>query len=97
MSRRKFTSKFKTKVALEALKERKTLSELARQFDLHPQQIRKWKREFLEGAEAIFENKQKSKKTEAEQKNDALLRIIGEQKVALDFLKNAMAFYVLVE
>ncbi len=90
MSRRKFTSKFKTKVALEALKEQKTLSELARQFDLHPQQIRKWKREFLEGAESIFENKQKSMKTEAEQKNDALLRIIGEQKVALDFLKNAL-------
>ena len=39
MTRRKFSSKFKTKVVLEALKERMSMSELARKFELQPQQI----------------------------------------------------------
>ena len=38
-TRRKFTTAFKTKVVLEALKERQTLSELAEKFELHPNQI----------------------------------------------------------
>lgn len=46
-TRRKFSSAFKAKVALEALKERKTLSELSKEFELHPNQISQWKKEFL--------------------------------------------------
>ena len=42
--RRKFSSEFKTKVALEALKERETLSELAKRFELHPNQISQWRK-----------------------------------------------------
>ena len=43
MTRRKFTSKFKTKVVLEALKERQTVKELAQKFEITPQQIDTWK------------------------------------------------------
>ena len=53
--RRTFTAAFKAKVVIKALKERHTLSELAQQYDLHPNQITTWKREFLEGAEKVFE------------------------------------------
>ncbi|NLN26358.1 MAG: transposase, partial [Bacteroidetes bacterium] len=42
-SRRKFTDTFKAKVAIEALKERETLSELAKRFEIHPNQISIWK------------------------------------------------------
>lgn len=88
MTRRKFTSKFKTKVALEAIKEQKSLAELAEKFDLHPNQISQWKREFLNNAENVFDSgKAKSKKTEAEE----LLKMIGQQKVELDFLKKALS------
>lgn len=89
-SRRKFTSKFKTKVVLEALKERQSLADLAQKYDIHPNQISTWKKDFLAGAESVFENGSKSKKTESEEEKDKLLKIIGEQKVALDFLKNAL-------
>lgn len=56
-SKRKFTKAFKIKVAVEALKERETLSELASRFDLHSNQIRQWKGEFLEDAENVFAGK----------------------------------------
>ncbi len=51
MSRRKFTAKFKTKVVLESLKEKGSLSELAQRFNIHPQLISNWKHEFLDGAD----------------------------------------------
>ena len=90
MTRRKFTSKFKAKVVLELLKERTTLAELAQKYELAPQQLSTWKREFLIGAEQVFEGKPKSKKSEAEQEKDELLKIIGQQKVKIDFLDNAL-------
>ena len=91
MTRKKFTPKFKTRVVLEALKERMSNQELAKKFDIHPQQISIWKREFLNGAEDVFsKGKKKNAKSEQEQKEDQLLRMIGQQKVEIDFLKNAL-------
>ena len=91
MTRKKFTTKFKTKVVLEVLKERMTNQELAQKFDIHPQQISNWKREFLNGAEQVFsKGKKKSVKTEQELREKKLLQMIGQQKVELDFLKNAL-------
>lgn len=90
MTRRKFTAAFKTKVVLEALKERESLSELAQNHELQPAQISACKREFLYGASGVFEKGKKSKKSEAELEKDRLLKTIGEQKVAIDFLKDAL-------
>lgn len=90
MTRRKFTSKFKTKVVLESLKERQTTAELAMQFKITPQQINLWKREFLSQADTVFEKVSKNKKSETEQKEDQLLKTIGQLKVENDFLKNAL-------
>jgi transposase len=85
MTRKKYTSKFKTKVVIEALKERCSVAEMAQKFDLAPQQIHLWKREFLGGAESVFESKTKSKKTQAEEEKDLLLKSIGQLKVEVDF------------
>ena len=90
MTRRKFTSKFKTKVVLEALKERSTLADLAQKFDIHPNQISQWKREFLEGADQVFDKGNSSKKTEAEMERDKYLKTIGQLKMEVDFLKDAL-------
>ncbi len=90
MTRRKFTSKFKTKVVLEALKERNTLAELGQKFDLHPNQITRWKQEFLSKVDSVFEGSAKSRKTEAEERETKLLKTIGQLKVENDFLKDAL-------
>ena len=88
MKRRKFTSKFKTKVVLEALSERSTVQELAKKHELHPNQISKWKAEFLSKAESVFDGD--SKTTDQDENTEKLYKVIGQQKVEIDFLKKAL-------
>src|SRR5699024_619219 len=88
-TRRKFTPKFKTKVVLEALKERQTLSELAERFELHPNQITTWKKEFLNNAEEAF-TKKSSKKDSSEKEIDKLYQKIGQLEIEKDFLKKSL-------
>ena len=90
MTRKKYTSRFKTKVVLETLKERSSVAELAQKYDIAPQQINQWKREFLSKAESVFESKSKSLKSQAQEEKDTLLKSIGQLKVENDFLKNAL-------
>jgi transposase len=90
MTRRKFTSSFKTKVVLEAIKERSSLAELAQKYELQPTQISAWKKDFLESASEVFESGKKDKKSEAEKEKDRLLKTIGELKIENDFLKEAL-------
>ncbi|MBK8052819.1 MAG: transposase [Saprospiraceae bacterium] len=55
MTKRKLTSVFKSKVVLEALSERYSLSELAQRHQVAPTQISTWKKEFLSNASVVFE------------------------------------------
>jgi len=57
ISRKKFISEFKAKVAIEALREQKTTAELAVHFDIHPTQIVQWKKQFLENSSLAFDGK----------------------------------------
>lgn len=87
-SRRKFTAAFKTKVVLEALKERSTLQELASKFELQPNQITLWKKEFLNNASAAFEKE--SKNDDSEKEKDKLYGKIGRLEVENDFLRKVL-------
>lgn len=89
MSRRKFTSQFKFKVVLEALSERYSIQELGRKYDVHPNQISTWKSQFIQNGEAVFERPEKDAKTEQQEREEALLKTIGQLKVENDFLKKA--------
>jgi transposase len=90
MKRRRFSSEFKAKVVLEVLQERLTAQEIAAKHKIHPQQITGWKSQFLAGASGVFEKGSGSVKDEGEAERDRLLRLIGEQKVEIDFLKKKL-------
>jgi len=87
MSRRKFTSEFKFKVVLEALSERYSIQELGRKYDIHPTQITNWKSQFIKNGQSVFDRPVKEVKTESQEKEDRYLKMIGQQKMEIDFLK----------
>lgn len=88
-TRRKFSSEFKVKVVIEALRERYTLSELAEKFEVHSNQIAKWKRDFLDNASAAFESP--GARTEnTDQDLDVLYSKIGRLEMERDFLKKSL-------
>ena len=62
--RRNHSPALKAKVALAALKGDRTMSELATQFDLHPNQIKQWKDQLLAGVSDVFDDKPRSKEPE---------------------------------
>jgi len=80
---------FKKKVALEALREDKTLSELASKHGVHPIQVSKWKKELIDRAESLFEGKRDRCRKEAIPRED-LERKIGQLSIELDFLKKTL-------
>lgn len=91
-NRRKFSSDFKAKVALEALKEQATIAELANRFDVHPNQISTWKKELLEGAGEIFSSK-RAKDIPAELEDGLtkpLYEEIGRLKIESDWLRKKL-------
>ncbi len=85
--RKRFKADFKAKVALEAIKEIKTLNELAQTHSLHPNQISQWKKELLTRAVEIFGTVKDSEKVKYEELVPKLYQEIGQLKVELDWLK----------
>ncbi len=85
--RKKFSPAFKAKVALEALKGQKTIVELAREYQVHPNQVGTWKKKVLEELPQVFSSKTDRRKQDQAQLVDELYRQIGQQKVELDWLK----------
>ncbi|MGO1243508.1 transposase [Sphingobacterium sp. JB170] len=86
--RRKFSASFKAKVAIEAIKEKETILELASKYELHPTQINTWKKEFLSNAEAVFTTERSVDKDDSKEKD--LYSKIGELQVQVDFLKKVL-------
>ena len=91
-SRRKFSAEFKTKVVLESLKERSTLEEIARKYEIHPNQIGTWRKEFLANAATVFSSKDKAHSDQKDQEVllEKLYSQIGQQKVEIDWLKKKL-------
>jgi transposase len=89
-SRRKFGAEFKAKVILEALKERSTIEELARKYELHPTQINTWKREAIANMAAVFGADKSEAIADSEQQTEKLYAQIGQLKVENDWLKKKL-------
>ncbi len=88
--RRNHTSAFKSKVALAAVRGEKTMSELAQQFDVHPNQIKQWRDQLLEGAADLFSRESTPSKPEPAVDVKTLHAKIGELTLENDFLEGAL-------
>ena len=88
--RRKHSPSFKGRVALEALKGEETIGELANRFEVHPNQIYKWKNTLTEGASSIFGGDGNQKKKDDANLVAQLYQQIGQLKVERDFLENGL-------
>ena len=91
-NRRKFSADFKARVVLEALKERSTVEELAKKYEIHPNQIHTWKKEFINNASLVFSSgdRQMEDKKHQEEEREKLYSQIGQQKVEIDWLKKKL-------
>jgi transposase len=91
--RRVHPAAFKARVALEALKEQKTIAELSGMYSIHTTQITKWKKQGLDILVSGFGSGQKRQEKEDSDLMAELYRQIGRLKVEVDFLKKKMGIF----
>ena len=86
IKKRNHPSSFKAKIAIELIKEEKTVSNICSQYSIHPTQANLWKNQALEGLQNIFSDKRKSPEKEKDNLIEELYKEIGRLKVELDWL-----------
>ncbi len=89
MIRKNHNDKFKAKVALEALKETRTITELCQEFGVAPSQIYAWKKQLEANVAVVFGDKRKKKGSDSDKSK--LLAIIGRLVAENDFLAKVLA------
>lgn len=85
--RKILTSTQKAKIALAAVKEQKTVNEIAQEFGVHPTQIGLWKKALVENASQLFEVKRGPKAIDPQSDPERLYAKIGQLNMELDWLK----------
>lgn len=90
-NRRNFTGKFKFQVAMEAIAGKRPIAEIARDYDVHPNLVGKWKQDLLENGHMLFEKP--TADNNPEKKIEQLEKIIGKQTVELELAKNFLRHY----
>lgn len=91
-NRRKHSAEFKTRVVLDALSGRFTISDLAAKYELHPVQITKWKQKFIRDAPQVFGDEFKKKDEEKDRIIEDLYKKVGKAKMELEWLKKKVDF-----
>jgi transposase-like protein len=92
-SRRKFSAAFKSKVALEALQEKSTLSELSHRYDVHPNLITQWKKSLKENSFRVF-SESHPEKDDRDKLIESLYKEIGTLTMDVNFLKKKLGPYL---
>jgi transposase len=85
-------AQLKLKVALEAVKEELTISQIASKYEIHPKQVRDWRDQLLQEGELVFIPKTSFRKTKTDHEKDDLIKKIGELTVEVDYLKKKLDY-----
>jgi len=89
--RRRFSSEFKFRVALEAAKGQQTISELAGKHGVHPNQISQWKRQLLESGAEVFRQNGSKEQRDQQAVQTELYEQLGRLKMELEWVKKKSA------
>lgn len=89
--RRQFSAKFKFQVAVEALKELKTVNEIASAHEVHPTQVKQWKKQLQEGGVEVFDEKTDKAAQAQVERETTLYEQIGRLQMELAWLKKKVA------
>jgi transposase-like protein len=89
--RRQHDAQFKLRVALEAVKGLKTISQIASEYDLHPNLVSSWKKQLLEGGSSLFSSDAARQQHDQEKREAELYEQIGRLKMELEWLKKKAA------
>jgi transposase-like protein len=92
-NRKQYSAQFKFQVALEAAKEQKTISQLASEQGVHPNQISQWKQQLLAEGSGLFSDGRQRQQREQETIQTELYEQIGRLKMELEWLKKKVGRY----
>lgn len=93
MSRKKYSAEFKAKVVLEVIRGDRELGDIADEYNLNPNMVRNWKKDFLKNASSVFDDKRQSKdvrrkEVALENEKSQMLKTIGQLTLERDFLQD---------
>jgi transposase len=89
-TRRNHSGSFKAKVALAALRDDTTLTEIAQHYEVHPNQVTEWKRQLLERAADVFDGGSSSDKADPGSAIKTLHAKIGQLALENAFLSDVL-------
>ena len=85
--RKRYDNRFKAEVAIEAIKNQRTVAQIASEYGVHPNQVSQWKKQVLDQLPELFTNRRSKSTTDSDPLVDELYRQIGQLKVELDWLQ----------
>ncbi|MBI1923724.1 transposase [Candidatus Poribacteria bacterium] len=91
--RKRYDGPLKATVALEAIKNQRTIAQIASEYGVHPNQVTHWKKQLLEALPDIFTNRCAQAEKANEPLVDELYRQSGHLKVELDWLKKKASLF----
>ena len=89
--RRQYSRHYKFQIALEAAKGQKTISQLASEHSIHPNQIREWKQKLMHEGDQVFSRNNGQREREQQAQEAELYEQIGRLKMELEWLKKKVA------
>lgn len=89
--RKHYPKEFKARVALEALKETKTIAELSSEYEIHSNMVSKWKKVLQDNLASVFANKGEREPSDKEL-IESLYKQIGQSQVEINWLKKKLGF-----
>jgi putative transposase len=89
VARKQYSKNEKARIAIEAMKGQKTAAELSSEYGVHSTQINKWKKQLIDGAAEVFNQKSDNSEQKHAEKCDTLYKKVGQLQVEVDWLKKA--------